>query len=439
MSASHCYDVVIVGAGAAGLSCAASLLKQKTDLLVLEARPRIGGRVYSQKSPHHAIPIELGAEFIHAASPLLFHLLNITGHDFYDVQFEQLYLKNRKLVEQKDFWDRLEKVLALAKEDRKADRSMAEFMKAHRRVLTPDMRALLIGYIEGFQGADINLIGEKAFSKSEKNKRDLNGNNDFRPIGAYSEILQGLLKNSSLEKRILLKHAVTDILWDKKAAQVTTRLPSGKRRHFYAKHVVLALPLGVLQGLHPKSRVRIQPEIPEIAKSLAHLHIGHVQRMLFIFQSRFWENLSEDKPICFLRAGPEYYFPTWWTLSPLRAPYLIAWQGGPKAKEMSLWSQDQRIDTALKTLSLLTKRSVRFLRKELISVHHHNWSKDPFTMGGYTYTGIQPTQSKETSHREFKKFLWLTGEALSEGDGQGTVHGALEHGEETAQKILKRL
>lgn len=437
MKSSHCFDVVIVGAGASGLSCAATLLKQNVDLMVLEARPRIGGRVFTQGSPHPSIPIELGAEFIHAASPLILDLLKNTGHDFYDAQFEQLFLKDGKLVEQHDFWERFEKVLALADSKRKTDRSMAEFLKAHNAI-PKDLRDLLIGYIEGFQAADINLIGEKAFAASEKDKRDLNGNNDFRIVGGYCDVLQGLMHNS-LKKKVALEHPVTKITWNKKEAEVICTLPSGRHRHIRTRKVVLSVPLGVLQGRHKKSQIEFSPEIPELLPALSHLHVGHVQRMVFIFKSRFWENLSEENPVCFLRAPHDMYFSTWWTLSPLRAPYLIAWQGGPMAEELSKMSDNARIEKALQTLAKITHRSLAFLKKELSSVHQHNWSKDPYTMGAYTYTGVENQNHKPKSYPHFHGFLWLTGEAFAKADGQGTVHGALEHGFEVAQKILQIL
>jgi monoamine oxidase len=281
------------------------------------------------------------------------------------------------------------------------------------------------------------LIGERAFAKSEQKKRDLNGNNDFRPLVAYSEILRQLLNGTDLSKKIHLDHPVTKITKLKDRAQIECTLPSGRKRTFFAKQVVLSIPLGVLQGRHKSSVITFEPEMPDMFKSISHLHMGHVQRLLFIFKNRFWENLNDKEPVSFLRAGPEHYFPTWWTLNPVRAPYLLAWQGGPKAQEMSEWTNQERIDTALGTLSQLTKRSKSFLRDHLKSVHQHNWSKDPFTMGAYTYTGILDSGQHHKVPACFNKFLWLTGEAFAEADGQGTVHGALEHGHEVAQKILK--
>src|SRR4029078_2834147 len=59
------FDVVIIGAGAAGLAAARALSQAGWRLVLLEARPRIGGRILTLREEDTALPIELGAEFIH--------------------------------------------------------------------------------------------------------------------------------------------------------------------------------------------------------------------------------------------------------------------------------------------------------------------------------------------------------------------------------------
>ena len=62
-------DVVVVGAGIAGLAAAQMLLDAGLDVLVLEARGRVGGRIHTHRDPLSPVPIELGAEFIHGTAP----------------------------------------------------------------------------------------------------------------------------------------------------------------------------------------------------------------------------------------------------------------------------------------------------------------------------------------------------------------------------------
>src|SRR6266516_8198271 len=67
-------DVIIVGAGVAGLAAARLLGEAGLRVLILEARGRIGGRVWTIYSPQGA-PVELGAEFIHGVPPKIFHTI----------------------------------------------------------------------------------------------------------------------------------------------------------------------------------------------------------------------------------------------------------------------------------------------------------------------------------------------------------------------------
>src|ERR1700754_3677580 len=73
--ASNKTDVVIIGAGAAGLAAARSLQDQGIDVVVLEARERIGGRVFTHRDSATPIPIELGPEFIHGSAPEIREIL----------------------------------------------------------------------------------------------------------------------------------------------------------------------------------------------------------------------------------------------------------------------------------------------------------------------------------------------------------------------------
>ena len=58
-------QAIVIGAGAAGLRAAVALRKAGRQVLVLEARDRIGGRVYSVEDRELGATLEMGAEFVH--------------------------------------------------------------------------------------------------------------------------------------------------------------------------------------------------------------------------------------------------------------------------------------------------------------------------------------------------------------------------------------
>ena len=58
-------DVIVIGAGLAGLEAARGLGGAGRRVIVLEARDRIGGRVHTVREPDWPVPVEAGAEFVH--------------------------------------------------------------------------------------------------------------------------------------------------------------------------------------------------------------------------------------------------------------------------------------------------------------------------------------------------------------------------------------
>src|SRR5262245_41169520 len=71
-------DVIVLGAGAAGLAAARAAVDLGADVLVLEARSEPGGRVRTQIVPGIG-PIELGAEFVHGKAPITNDLVRRVG------------------------------------------------------------------------------------------------------------------------------------------------------------------------------------------------------------------------------------------------------------------------------------------------------------------------------------------------------------------------
>src|SRR5438128_1856135 len=72
-------DVLVIGAGAAGLAAAAVLVEAGRSVRVLEARERIGGRIFSQRDARLPVAVELGAEFIQGVLPRSFSLAESAG------------------------------------------------------------------------------------------------------------------------------------------------------------------------------------------------------------------------------------------------------------------------------------------------------------------------------------------------------------------------
>src|SRR5687768_9573838 len=78
-------QVLIIGGGAAGLNAARVLAEAGREVTVLEARDRLGGRVYSVEDPRFPVPVELGAEFMHGEPEATWDLVRSYALETYDL------------------------------------------------------------------------------------------------------------------------------------------------------------------------------------------------------------------------------------------------------------------------------------------------------------------------------------------------------------------
>ncbi len=429
------YDVIIVGAGAAGLSCADRLLKSGKNVLVLEAQGHIGGRARSVEGAD--IPIELGAEFIHGAPPVTLNYLQELGINFYDVADVRYAFKNGRLRKAEGFWNQMDVYRKKMARSRSADKSIAEFIAEQKN--SSELK-LFAAFVEGFHAADLNLVGEQGFLAAEEvtKEDDLNGSELFRPTRGYSHLWNRLVNHTpGLLQRIKLKTVVKEIDYSSSIIHVRTQNSSTKSTSLRCRHLVITVPVGVLKSVsNAKAHIQWKPETPPtLRKFLSGVEMGHIQKLTLQFKSRFWEDLTEGK-MSFFHTSSANYFPTWWNYLPIRSPHLVAWQGGPKAQEMGHWEKGRILSEALNTLGELTQKSKSFLQNELVTWHHHDWSNDAFSLGAYSYIRTGGVPASKSLNNFSSNQIYFAGEATDPGSGRGTVHGAMNSGIRIAEKII---
>lgn len=95
-------DIIIIGAGAAGLVAGRELSKAGKKVLLLEAQNRIGGRIHTITVPGFSMHLEAGAEFIHGEMPVTQALLNEAGIPYFKNEGNYYNIRNGKFLEPED-------------------------------------------------------------------------------------------------------------------------------------------------------------------------------------------------------------------------------------------------------------------------------------------------------------------------------------------------
>src|SRR5258705_9423105 len=146
-------QVLVIGAGVAGLGAARDLALAGMQVVVLEARDRIGGRIYTLKDEYAPVPIELGAEFVHGRPPELLDIIENSRLLFCDVSARHWYIEDGVLGKSADFWHTLNELMDQMKLT-EPDRSFKDFIGSCSN--DPEIRrakTLAEKYVERFHAA----------------------------------------------------------------------------------------------------------------------------------------------------------------------------------------------------------------------------------------------------------------------------------------------
>jgi monoamine oxidase len=425
------WDVIVLGAGIAGLSTALRLGEAGLQVLVLEARDRVGGRVYSFPglTPEHSF--ELGAEFVHGKPKLLDHYLQ--QHKLSLLETEgQSYCAVRTRLQScdsppTDIFEKLDHLDPGAFPD-----------------VPDDAKHWARSFVQGFHAADPSRISTHSIIIGDRAEKLTEGDRGFHLVGGYHKLIEALCADLSSTVSIRTGMTVYRVDWNANLTTVSARLDSREKARFQAPHVVVTLPLGVLQlqGSAPGA-VQFEPPLNGKQEALSKLAMGPVVRVTLQFDSMFWE----DPHIIGKRTLPELHFlfsqdpvfPTFWTWMPLRLPVLVAWSAGPLAEQKVGHSKEQIEREALDALSRILSLPSHTLRDRLVQSYFHDWQADPFSCGAYSYVLAGGMRAQADLAKPLGTRLFFAGEATQSDGHHATVHGAFASGWRVAGEVLEHL
>jgi monoamine oxidase len=425
---------VVIGAGFAGLAAAFKLKKAGWTVIVLEARDRIGGRVFSYRFPGTNLICELGAEWVGESHERIRSLCSEFGIPLQKHQFEDYLLQNGNLsrpgqwgfspkakaafekligqyekftpqqkrrLDKYDWWNYLEKI-GFSQEDLRLRDLMdsTDFGESIRHV---SAYAALAEYAES----------------SSKNEMD------YKMVGGNSRLAEELAKRIGPEN-IRLSTAVTSVRQTKGKITINVaeingfpdRVPAGLR----ADAVICTVPIQSLL------KIQFEPPLTAVQQNAAEqLTYARICKNSVLYDERFWrdENFSLVSDVT-----SHFYFHST-QRQPGRAGVLTSYAVGEKADVLASQGDTRRMKIISEDLRDFDDRAPSLAR----AISSYAWQRDEYTDGAYAlykpgqWFGIRPILQQ--SHGK----VLFAGEHLA--DWQGFMEGAIETGEAAAKALIK--
>ena len=449
MTAGTKADVVVVGAGAAGLAAAKRLVEAGLDTVVLEGRDRIGGRILTVRDPLLPGPVELGAEFIHGSAEEVVEIVRNERLAACDVNGERWRADRGALTpfDTADFWARIRRVMRYLDARRTPDQSFLDFLetKPGGRSLARE-RTLAREFVEGFHAADPARLSERSLANGGVPEDDAE-RRQGRVLDGYDRVPAALA--APLGESVRLSRTVQRIEWEPRQVAVHHRASSTDDRgapteSIVARAAVITVPLGVLQQTSGPAAIAFEPHVTGARRAAGQLAMGAVVRVALAFSEPFWDSRTVRRKsgtrslaqLSFLHST-DAEIPVWWTASPLRSPLLIGWAGGPKAERLRGIAHGEIEDRAIRAIARQFGIPRAKVQSLLVRCWYHDWNSDPFTLGAYSYALVGGRFAAGRLARPIENTLFFAGEAADTEGRTGTVHGAIGTGYRVADTILR--
>lgn len=426
------FDTVVIGAGIAGLTAARLLAAAGRDVVILEARDRVGGRVQTDRTDGEVT--DLGASWIHgvtdspvaaAAEAFGMRTVEFTVGGYQPDSRPIAYYGPDGLrlsdVEARAFAEDVHTVDAALLAVIATSAPDASYRDVTEQALadqgwdaerTQRVREYLEHRAEEQYGAWIEDLAAHGLDDDA-----IEGDEVVFPDG-YDVLAARLAEGLDIR----LEHIVTRVEWSDDGVVVST-----DRGMFSGATAVVTVPVGVLRS----DEFVIHPPLPEpVAGALSRLTMNAFEKVFLRFPTKFW-----DEGVYAIRQqGPESRaWHSWYDLTALHGtPTLLTFAAGPTARETAEWDAERVVADILTQLRRLYGDRV----VEPTTVAITSWHDDPFARGSYAYMTLgSTTADHDDLATPIGGVLHLAGEATWTDD-PATVPAAMLSGHRAAERIV---
>jgi monoamine oxidase len=445
-------DIIVIGAGISGLAAAADLARAGMAVEILEARDRVGGRIFTQQDPTLDYPVELGAEFVHGLAPEIWLPLQQHNLKVTEVEGDRWCSVDQRL-QKCDVFSQADRILSHM-DDKHGDEAFLDFLaRSFPGDDGAEAKQWVTRYVIGFNAANAEEVSVHWLVHNRTAEEQIEGDRAFRIVGGYRTLVDQFAQEFAPSPagagvppaaELHLGNIVREIHWDKGSLRIEAQTPRGSRI-LESPRALVTVPLGVLQS--PDS-IRFDPELPKQKRqALDHLVMGKIIRLVLCFRQALWDHVppgrmeehgsQEDLANLSFLFSQDGYFPTWWTQMPEHMPIITGWSPAHCAERMAGMTEGRIIDKALESLSELLGLEKAEVNSQLNSAYLHNWETDPFSCGAYSYVKAGGEGCQATLAAPIANTLFFAGEHTDTTGYNGTVHGAIASGRRAAKQILE--
>jgi monoamine oxidase len=418
--------VLIVGAGMAGLAAAQSLRQAGVEILVIEARERVGGRVWTSPA-WPATPLDLGASWIHGSqgNPItaLAHEIGArsvpTTYDNTRIyQTEGQPLPAAAEAELARLGAAIARILRQA-QDGESDQAVQAAVETG--LDWPSLSA------ETRQQANFilssSLEHEYAGSTAELSTYWYDADATFPgPDVLLPDGYQVLADFLAQGGPLALGQPVRQVIWD--AQQVVVVTTDGEHR---GEQAIITLPLGVLQA----GAVTFSPALPQRhQRAIVALGMGVLNKCYLRFPQTFWPEEVDWLEYLAPRKGE---WVEWLSLArPTGQSILLGFNAADFGRASESWNDETQVAGAMHTLRRIFGPRI----PEPEAVQLTRWAADPYARGSYSFNALGSTPAmRDHLAQPIAGRLFFAGEA-TQRDYFGTVHGAYLSGQRAAAELL---